>query len=149
MKVFFALLASLAAAGSLSADLKTVLAEVNLEKRSRLALENAEGALKEARKAYDSGNMKQSQLLMDETLASIELADESLRQTGKNPRKKPKHFKYAEMKTRNLLRNIESFENSMSYTDRSVIEKLKARTRQIHEELLAGIMGQQALGETR
>ena len=149
MKVFLALLALLAAAGSLSADLKKAMAEANLEKRSRLAIESAEAALKAAREAYESGNLPQSQALMDETLASIELADESLRQTGKNPRKKPKHFKHAEMKTRDLLRNIESLENLMSYTDRPVIKKLKARTRKIHEELLAGIMGQQPLGETR
>ena len=149
MKVFLALLALLAAAGSLSADLKKAMAEANLEKRSRLAIESAEAALTAARKAYESGNLPQSQALMDETLASIELADESLRQTGKNPRKKPKHFKHAEMKTRDLLRNIESLENLMSYTDRPVIKKLKARTRKIHEELLAGIMGQQPLGETR
>lgn len=149
MKVFLALLASLAAAGSLSADLKKAMAEENLEKRSRLAIENAEATLKAARKAYESGNLPQSQALMDETLASIELADESLRQTGKNPRKKPKHFKHAEMKIRDLLRNIESLENLMSYTDRPGIKKLKTRTRQIHEGLLAGIMGQQPLGETR
>ena len=149
MKVFLALLALLAAAGSLSADLKKAMAEANLEKRSRLAIESAEAALKAAREAYESGNLPQSQALMDGTLASIELADESLRQTGKNPRKKPKHFKHAEMKTRDLLRNIESLENFMSYTDRPVIKKLKARTRKIHEELLAGIMGQQPLGETR
>ena len=142
MRVLIALLASVALPTSLSADLKKAMAENNLEKRSRLALQNAEQALKAARKAYESGDLKQTQAKAEEILASVELAEESLRQTGKDPRRKPKHFKHAEKETRELLREIESLENYMSYTDRPVMQKLKERTHEIHDDLLAGIMGE-------
>jgi hypothetical protein len=136
------LLACVALPAGVSADLKKAMAENNLEKRSRLALQNAEQALDAARKAYESGDLKQTQAKADEILASVELAEESLRQTGKDPRRKPKHFKHAEKQTRELLRSIESLENNMSYTDRPVIQKLKERTHEIHDDLLAGIMGE-------
>jgi hypothetical protein len=136
------LLACVALPAGVSADLKKAMAENNLEKRSRLALQNAEQALDAARKAYESGDLKQTQAKADEILASVELAEESLRQTGKDPRRKPKHFKHAEKQTRELLRGIESLENYMSYTDRPVIQKLKERTHEIHDDLLAGIMGE-------
>lgn len=136
------MLACVALPAGVSADLKKAMAENNLEKRSRLALQNAEQALDAARKAYESGDLKQTQAKADEILASVELAEESLRQTGKDPRRKPKHFKHAEKQTRELLRSIESLENNMSYTDRPVIQKLKERTHEIHDDLLAGIMGE-------
>jgi hypothetical protein len=142
VRVFVALLACLALPAGVSADLKKAMAEDNLEKRSRLALQNAEQALKAAHKAYEGGDLQQTKAKVEEVLASVELADESLWQTGKNPRRKPKHFKHAEKETRDLLRGIESLENYMSYTDRPVIEKLKKRTIEVHDGLLAGIMGE-------
>jgi hypothetical protein len=123
------------------ADLDKVKAETNLEKRSRLALANAEEAVKSARSAYESGDLKRTQALIDEALASVELSNQSLIDTGKDPRKKPKHFKYAEMETRDLLRRLDFFESDMSFDDRRVLRKLKTRTREIHDELLSGVMG--------
>ena len=142
MRVLLVLLGSLALASSASADLKRALAEENLEKRSRLALENAKQALHSARKAYQAGDLNQTEASAAEILASLELAEESLRKTGKDPRRKPKHFKHAEKETRELVRGIESLEHAMSYTDRPAIEKLKQRAHQIHDDLLAGIMGE-------
>jgi hypothetical protein len=98
--------------------------------------------MKSARGAYDAGDMKRTQMLLDEVLESVELADESLRETGKNARKKPKHFKHAEMETRELLRRIASLENGMSVDDRPGIQKLKTRIHEIHDGLLAAIMGE-------
>ena len=50
----------------LMADLAQVRAEPNLERRSRAALDNAERALKECRKAYEAGDMKQTAALREE-----------------------------------------------------------------------------------
>ena len=131
----------MAGAGSpVPPDLNAVRAEPNLEKRSQLALANAEAAYKAAREAYENGDMARTEAAINEMLESLELAHASLKQTGKDPRKSPKWFKKAEMQTRELVRKIESFQEQMSFNDRPMLDKVKARTQQIHDELLLGLM---------
>jgi hypothetical protein len=135
-----ALAVGLALAGSSRADLTRALKEPNLEKRSQLALENAAAAYKGARAAYEKGETEQVAALVAEIQESVELANTSLKETGKNPRKSPKWFKRAEIATRDLLKRLDAFENDMGFHDRPVLEKLKARVQQIHDELLVGLM---------
>src|SRR5690242_15432973 len=92
------------------ADLAQVRAESNLEKRSKLALENAGTAYKSARAAYDKGEAKAAAAAIQEIQDSVELAYTSLKETGKDPRRSPKWFKKAEIDTRDLLRRLEAFE---------------------------------------
>jgi DNA repair ATPase RecN len=131
---------SLAGSPLVPPDLGPVRAEPNLEKRSQLALANAEAVYKTARTAYDNGENEQTQAAVNEILESVELAHTSLVQTGKDPRRSPKWFKKAELQTRDLVRKIESFQEQMSFNDRPMLDKLKARTQQIHDELLLGLM---------
>jgi hypothetical protein len=119
-----AMAVALALAGSVRADLKKAMAEPNLEKRSQLALDNASAAYKAARTAYDKGDNEQAAAHIREIEESVELANTSLAQTGKNPRKSPKYFKKAEMGTRELLKRIDAFEHDMSFNDRPMLEKL-------------------------
>jgi hypothetical protein len=70
----------------------------------------------------------------------VDLADTSLRQTGKDPRKSSKWFKKAEMETRDLVRKLESFQQMMGLDDRPMLDKVKARVQQVHDDLLLGIM---------
>jgi hypothetical protein len=121
----------LAAAGSLHADLKQAMAEPNLERRSKLALDNAAAAYQTARAAYDNAA---------EITESVDLAYASLMKTGKDPRKSPKWFKQAEIETRNLLRRIETFQQQMSFADRELLDKTKAKVQQVHDDLLVGLM---------
>jgi hypothetical protein len=135
-----ALAVGLALAGSSRADLTRALKEPNLEKRSQLALDNATAAYKGARAAYEKGETEQVAKLVAEIQESVELAHTSLKQTGKNPRKSPKWFKKAEITTRDLLKRLDAFQNDMGFNDRPVLEKVKARVQQIHDELLVGLM---------
>ena len=123
----------------LRADLKRAMAEPNLEKRSALAMENAAAALKSARAAYEQGDNEQVAKDAAEILESVDLAATSLTQSGKNPRRSD-WFKKAEISTRNLARRIQSFADQMSYADRPLLDKAKARVQQVHEELLLGVM---------
>ena len=83
----------------------TVLAEHDLQKRSDLALQEADEQITEASKAYspDSGEMKE----FEKHLAAVgELAEfslKSLQDSGKRARKQPKYFKRAELKLRKLV----------------------------------------------
>ena len=130
----------LAAAGPLAADLKQVLAEPNLEKRSHMAMDNASAAYQAARAAYDAGDPKGTADAIQEVQESVEVAYASLQKTGKDPRKSPKWFKKAEMETRDLLRRLQSFQDAMSFDDRPSLDPAKAKVQQVHDELLMGLM---------
>jgi hypothetical protein len=127
-------------AGTASADLSEAKAEPNLEKRSKLALDNAEEALKTAREAYAKGENAQVAALATEIRESVELANTSLEETGKNPRKSPKWFKRAEIQTRDLLKRLNVFQQDMNVADRPMLDAVKATVQQVHEELLLGVM---------
>ena len=131
---------SLLAAGTLRADLKPALAEPNLEKRSKLALDNAASAFKALREAYQKGDNEQLTAYAAEIQESVDLAYTSLEQTGKNPRKSPKWFKQAEIDTRALLRRLEGFQQDMNFADRPLLDKVKARVQEVHDELLTGLL---------
>lgn len=139
LSVFLA--ASLLAA-PIRADLASVKAEPNLERRARKALENADQALKAAQEAYRNGDAKQTEAAFDELRESVVLANDSLKQTGKNPRRSPRHFKNAEIKTRALLRRLDDFRPQMSPDDRDSLDKAQAALQKVHDELLTGIMGE-------
>ena len=130
----------LAAGGALRADLTRAMAEHDLGRRSKLALDNAEAALKAARAAYEQGDGDQAAARAAEIQESVDLAFESLTKTGKNPRSSPGWFKKAEIETRDLLKRLEAFERDMSFADRPMLEKVKARVQEVHDHLLVGLM---------
>jgi hypothetical protein len=136
------LAAALLIAGAARADLAGIQAEPNLEKRAEKALANAQSALKTAQTAYnDKGDLKATDAALDEVAASAQLAYDSLRATGKNPSKRPKHFKRAEIKTRDLLRRLDDFRAQMGADERATIERVRELLHKIHDSLLEGIMG--------
>ena len=130
----------LAAATTARADLALARAEPNLEKRSKLALANAESALRAAREEYRSGDAMDTTAKINEIIESVDLAFNSLTETGKNPRKSPKYFKQAEMETRELSRKLDDFQREMSYNDRASLDKARLRVQEVHDELLTGLM---------
>lgn len=135
-----ALALTLAPTAGASTELDAVRTEANLEKRSKLALDNASSALKSAREAYQAGDTATVTAKADEIGESVDLAYNSLTETGKNPRKSPKWFKHAEMETRELTRRLEDFAQQMNYNDRAMLDKTRARVEQVHDELLTGLM---------
>jgi len=128
------------AAMPLRADLKPAMAEPDLGKRSKLALDNAAVMLKSVREAYNAGEKQKVSASADEYVESINLAADSLKATGKNPRKSPKWFKQAEIATRDLLKKLDTLQHDLNFEDRSVLDKAKTRTQEVHDELLLGLM---------
>lgn len=129
----------LVAGGVVRADLKRAMAEPNLEKRSGLALENAAAALKAAREAYDKNDSDLTAKYTAEIQESVDLAYDSLVQSGKNPRNSS-WCKKAEISTRDLSRRLESFQEQMSYSDRPMLDAVKAEVQKVHDDLLMGVM---------
>ena len=126
-------------AGVLRADLKRAMAEPNLEKRSGVALDNAAAALKAAREAYDKNDSDLTAKEATEIQESVDLAYASLVQSGKNPRNSS-WCKKAEIATRDLSRRLESFQEQMSYSDRPMLDEVKADVQKVHDDLLMGVM---------
>ncbi|SRR5258708_7033797 len=124
----------------LAFDLAAVRQEPNLEHRSELALDNADAALTGAREAYKAGDFEKTKTQAEELEESVTLAYDSLRDTGKDPRRSPKVFKRAEMATRQLLRRIDGLIESMSVADRAALLVVRDRVSDVHDDLLNGIM---------
>lgn len=122
------------------ADLKAALAERDLGKRSKLALDNAAGALKTARGALEKGDTAQISAAASEIRESVDLAYDSLKSTGKDPRRSPKWFKHAEIATRDLLKKVETLQQDLNFQDRPILNDVKTRLQQVHDEILLGLM---------
>jgi hypothetical protein len=121
-------------------DLGPIKTEQNLERRSELALDNANVALDQARDSYNAGELAKSQASLDEVRESVDLAFHSLQDTGKDARRSPKFFKRAELKTRELLRRLEGLRQSVNFEDRALVETVRERVSEVHDELLKGLM---------
>ena len=140
MRFWLTLPLMLAMVVAIRAEIPRIQAEPNLEKRSKLALDNADQALKLAREAYEKSDLINTAGLLAEVKASVELADASLKSTGKKPSRSPKAFKYAELRTSELLRRLETFSQDMNFADRPMIEPVKSTIQRVHDALLDAIM---------
>ena len=124
----------------LAFDLASIKTEPNLEKRSELALDHAGTALDQAREAYNSGNLAKMELALGEVGESVELAYHALTDSGKDARRNPKFFKRAELRTRELMRRLEGIRETVSFQDRALVEMVRDRVAEVHDDLLKGIM---------
>ncbi len=124
----------------LAFDLASIKTEPNLEKRSELALDHAGAALDQAREAYTAGDVAKMELALGEVGESVELAYHALTDTGKDARRNPKFFKRAELRTRELMRRLEGIRETVSYQDRGLVEIVRDRVAEVHDDLLKGIM---------
>ncbi len=130
-----------ASAGALTASLASVQAEPNLEKRSRLALDNADRAYQQARLDMEGGKQDAATADLKEVEDSVALAQSALEQTHQNPSRKPKNFKYAETRTRDLLRRMKGWEDSLDAADRPLVEPVRDKIQEVHDSWLTGILG--------
>ncbi len=140
MRIFVLVAIALAAGPCVLADLTKARAEQNLERRSKIALDNAAAELQAARESYRNGDSEKVAAHVAEVGESVDLAYESLKQTNKDPRRSPKWFKNAEISTRNLLRKLDTFQQDMSFNERAGLDQVKARIQQVHDEVLVGLM---------
>ncbi|HSW49774.1 MAG TPA: hypothetical protein VLH09_06335 [Bryobacteraceae bacterium] len=134
-----ALLTSLVAVLPLRADLSRAKAEPNLERRARLALDNADSQFRLASGANKAGDWQKTVAALQEIRESVDLAYASLRETGKNPRDS-RHYKNLEVKTRGLLKRIEELRRTMPFDQREQLEPLVAHLQKLHDEVLQSVM---------
>ena len=134
-----AIVVALAAPVLLRADLTRARAEQNLERRARLALENAALQLRVASQADKSGDWAKTKATMDELRESVDLAYASLKQTGKNPRNSGQ-YKNLEIRTRGLIKNLEEFRRTLDFEQREELAPLVKHLQEVHDEVLQSVM---------
>jgi hypothetical protein len=121
------------------ADLAAAKAEPDLNRRSELALMNADEKIDEARQAYQAGNEAAEQAAIQEVAESVALCYQSLEKAHGEPRKN-KYYKRAELKVSALMRRLSGFRDEVSVDFRPNVEAALKRLSDIHDELLSDIM---------
>ncbi len=121
------------------ADITAVKSEPNLEKRSDLALANADRAIDDARSDYQAGDPGKTDADLKQVRELVDLSLESLESSGKQARNS-KYFKRAEIRIREMLRRLASFRDEMSVDDRKPLDDAAARLQEVHDRLLLEIM---------
>jgi hypothetical protein len=124
----------------LAFDLAAIKLEPNLERRSDLALQNATAAMDAARDASAAGDIGRVKSSLEEIRESVDLAYQSLVDSGKSARRNPKFFKRAELKTRELMRRLEGLGRAVDSDDRVSVENVRDRVSKIHDNLIEDIM---------
>lgn len=121
-------------------QLEAIEREPDLERRSKYALEFARAQVDSVVEAYLAADPERAQEILANIVAAVELSQESLEETGKHPRGKPKHFKRAEIETRKLIRDLEGAKRKLTFEERSQLDPSIARIEEVNQELLMGIM---------
>jgi len=121
------------------ADLAAVKAEPDLNRRSELALLNADEKIDEARKAYQAGDQRTEEADIQEVAESVTLCYQSLEKTRSEPRKS-KYYKRAELKVSALMRRLSGFRDEVSFDFRPNVEAALKKLSDIHDQLLSDIM---------
>lgn len=124
-------------------ELEVVRKEPNLEKRSEKALDVASAAMKRARTiVQDAGTRTELSAALAELQAASELALQALKDTGKPPKKLGRQYKKGELRTRDLLKQLEDLIKAVGFEEREPAERVRDALTRIHDEFLLGVMGQ-------
>ena len=123
------------------ASLDQVKAEPSAEHRARLAIDYAAVAEKNAEAAYAKGDPDATSAELKNVEQSLETARESFVASHKTPGRNPGPYKYAEMRSRELLIRLSDLERKMDFGERDLITGVKAKVQEIHDDWFEGIMG--------
>ena len=122
-------------------SLDQVKAEPNLERRARLAVDYAALAERNAEAAYAKGDADATAAELKNVEESLEMAQEALVTSHKTPGRNPGPYKYAEVRSRELLIRLSDLERRMDVDERGLIAGVTTRVQEIHDAWFEGIMG--------
>jgi hypothetical protein len=122
-------------------SLDQVKADPNPDHRARAAIDYAGVAEKNAEAAYAKGEQETVAAELKNVEESFEAAQEAFAAAHKTPGRNPSPFKYAELRSRELLIRLSDLEHKMDASDRGFIAQVKAKVQEIHDAWFEGIMG--------
>jgi hypothetical protein len=110
-------------------------------KRFDRAIDAADTLAKTARQLVKDGGSRTDLLAaLTDCRAAVDLALKSLRDTGKKPSKLGKQYKKGELRTRELVRQLNDLVLALGIEDRPVAEQSRDHIQVVHEDFLLGIM---------
>jgi hypothetical protein len=122
-----------------TADIEAVKSEPDLERRSELALANADKQIDAAKEAFSGGDEKAQAQALVEVQELVNVSYDALEHANRAPRKS-KYYKNAEMKVTALLRRLNSFRDQVGFESREAVDSVIKRVSYVHDELLTAIM---------
>jgi hypothetical protein len=128
-------------AAPLPTSLDQVKADPNPEHRARAAVDFAAISEKNAEAAFTNGDIKAMAAELNTMKESMELARDSFVESKKTPGRSPGLYKYAELRSRELLIRLDDLERRMYIDDRDLMTLPKASVQEIHDAWFDGIMG--------
>jgi len=114
--------------------------EGDLVKKAKEAVRQAETELAKARQKYSEGYPEEGEKAVAEFMRLIEQAFAWLKETKRDPRKRPAGFKDMEVKLRVFKRRLEDLKTSLPLDERGAVEKSIDRIVDINDDLLLGLM---------
>jgi hypothetical protein len=114
--------------------------ERDLVQRARLQIRLSDLLLEQMRKQYNEGDDDKAEASLAEMMAACEAAYHDLFATNRDPRSKPAGFKDTEIRMRDFVRRLNDLRTSLATDERPPIDKAVARLRDMHDDLLSGIM---------
>lgn len=121
------------------ADIETLKTEPDLNRRSEMALLNADEKIDAARQAYQDGNEAAEVAAIQEVADSVTLCYASLDQEHGEPRKN-KYYKRAELKITVLMRRLNGLRDEVGFEVRPRVEAVISKLSDIHDQLISDIM---------
>lgn len=113
----------------------------NFEKKFEAALTFSDDAMRRARRVVsEAGTVAELKVALAEASGGVELSLEALRSTGKPPRKLGKQYKKGEVKSREILRQLEQLVPALSLDSRQPAEEARDQVARTHEAFLDGVM---------
>jgi hypothetical protein len=120
-------------------DIAAVKSEPDPERRSELALANADKQIDAAKQAYSGGDDPAEQQALLQVRELVDVSYDALEHSNKAPRKS-KYYKNAELKLTALLRRLNSFRDQVSFESREAVDAVIKRVSDVHDQVLAAIM---------
>lgn len=122
-------------------SLDEIRAIPNLEKRFEAGLAFGDDAMRRARRVVsEAGTVAELKAALGDAVAGVETSLEALRATGKSPRKLGKQYKKGEVKSRDILRQLEQLVPALSLDSRQPAEEARDKVARTHEDFLQGVM---------
>jgi len=139
--VLLLLAGALMAAPPLVLTFDQIKAEPNPERRARMAIDFAILVERDAEAAYTRNDLEVLGAQLKTVTEAVELADSSFEASHKTPGRNPAPYKYAELRSRELLVRMNDLQKKMDSEERAIIDPAIARVQAIHDEWFEGIMG--------
>ena len=126
--------------GAQRTDLDRIRSIPDLVKRSREAIQLARSQFDAAMDLYGADDAEAGGEALELIAEAVETAVASLQSTGKHPRRHPRHFKHAEIRTRELLERLREARIEAHLLDQADFDDPIRRIEKANADLLLGIM---------